>query len=301
MAAREEAEQRRLLYVGMTRARDLLVLSGGLVRKPGRDAVLSLLHEAVGGEAFERAGADIEVGTARMTRTIVPAATTGHRRPRKAVASVASPSLPSLIERYVVRQARRTESRSLLRHVTPSRMNEDRPVAQLSGGREQKPEGHARFVGICAHALLERWDFARVTPPSASELESLCRPFIPPDADCLEEVRDDLASIIGSFLSSEFYRRVQGAMILGREVPFVIPWREGQVMEGVIDLMYRDGGKLWIADYKTDRITAGEAPARAARYQEQATAYRAAAAQCLGVESASFEFVFVRPGVCVEL
>ena len=41
MAAREEAEQRRLLYVGMTRARDLLVLSGGQTTKPGHDTVLS--------------------------------------------------------------------------------------------------------------------------------------------------------------------------------------------------------------------------------------------------------------------
>ena len=50
MAAREEAEQRRLLYVGMTRARDLLVLSGGQTTKPGHDTVLSLLGEAIADE-----------------------------------------------------------------------------------------------------------------------------------------------------------------------------------------------------------------------------------------------------------
>ncbi len=50
MAAREEAEQRRLLYVGMTRARDLLVLSGGQTTKPGHDTVLSLLGEAMSDE-----------------------------------------------------------------------------------------------------------------------------------------------------------------------------------------------------------------------------------------------------------
>ncbi len=55
MAAREEAEQRRLLYVGMTRARDLLVLSGGQTTKPGHDTVLSLL-----GEAISRRGGSID-------------------------------------------------------------------------------------------------------------------------------------------------------------------------------------------------------------------------------------------------
>jgi ATP-dependent helicase/nuclease subunit A len=94
---------------------------------------------------------------------------------------------------------------------------------------------------------------------------------------------------------------MRSASILGREIPFVIPWGDGQVMEGVIDLMYRLDGKLWIADYKTDRIAAEEAPARALRYEPQATAYRTAVARCFGGETASFEFVFLRPGVRVEL
>jgi ATP-dependent helicase/nuclease subunit A len=301
MAAREEAEQRRLLYVGMTRARDLLVLSGGLVRKPGRDAVLGLLQEAVGSEAFEGEGADIEVGTARMTRTLVPTATTSRRRPRKAVASVAAPSLPVLIERYAVRQTRRMESRSLSRKLTPSRMQDSRPADQSIRSREKKTEGYGRFVGICAHALLERWDFSVGTPPTMTEVELLCRQIVPPETDCMEAVRDDLASLMSSFLSSEFYGRLQRAEILGREIPFITSWQEGQVMEGVIDLMYRLDGRLWIADYKTDQIEAGEAQARAQYYAQQAEVYRAAAARCLGGEAASFECVFLRPGVRIEL
>ncbi|MBH0181465.1 MAG: UvrD-helicase domain-containing protein, partial [Nitrospira sp.] len=301
MAAREEAEQRRLLYVGMTRARDLLVLSGGLVRKPGRDAVLGLLQEAVGSEAVEGAGADIEVGAARITRTIVPATTTNRRRPRKSAASSAAPALPALIERYAIREVRRTESRSLARQLTPSRMQDDRLAGQVVRSRERKTEGDGRFVGICAHALLERWDFSVVTPPTVTELEWLCRQIVPPEADCLEAVRDDLASLMSVFLSSECYRRLQGAEILGREIPFIIPWQEGQVMEGVIDLMYRLGGRLWIADYKTDQIAAAEAQARAQQYTQQADVYRAAAAHCLGGEAASFECVFLRPAVRVEL
>jgi ATP-dependent helicase/nuclease subunit A len=301
MAAREEAEQRRLLYVGMTRARDLLVLSGGHIRKPGRDAVLALLQEAVGGEAFEREGAGIAIGNACMTRTIVPAAVTGRRRPRKAVASVAAPLLPPLIERYAVREARQTETRNLPRQLTPSRMNDGRPAVHPVRSRVPQTEGHGRFVGICAHALLERWDFSRATPLSMMELESLCRQVVPQEAGCLEAVRDDLMSLIGSFLSSESYRRMQGAEILGREIPFIIPWREGQVMEGVIDLMYRLDGRLWIADYKTDQVSAGEAPARAQQYAQQAEVYRAAAARCVDGEVASFECVFLRPGVRVEL
>ena len=300
-AAREEAEQRRLLYVGMTRARDLLVLSGGLVQKLGRDSVLGMLQGAVGSEAFEKEGAAIEVGAARMTCTIIPVVTTSRQKPHKAIAAVAALSLPTWIERYVIRQTRRTEIRSLPRQMTPSGMHDDRRASETVRSREYTTEGHGRFVGICTHALLERWDFSRATPPSVMELELLCRSCIPLEEDCLEGVRDDLRSIVSSFLSSEWYRRMRNATILGREIPFVIPWREGQVMEGVIDLMYRLDGRLWIVDYKTDQIAAGEATARAQYYAPQAEAYRAAAGQCLRGETASFEFVFLRPGVRVKL
>jgi ATP-dependent helicase/nuclease subunit A len=180
-------------------------------------------------------------------------------------------------------------------------MHDDRLVGQAVRSREHKTKGYGRFVGICAHALLERWDFSVVTPPTVTELELLCRQIVPPDAGCREAVRDDLASLMSSFLSSECYRRLQGAEILGREIPFIIPWQEGQVMEGVIDLMYRLDGRLWIADYKTDQIAAAEARARAQQYAQQAEVYRAAAARCLGGEAASFECVFLRPGVRVEL
>lgn len=301
MAAREEAEQRRLLYVGMTRARDLLVLSGGLVQKPGRDTVLGLLHEASGNDLLAGEAAEVEVGTSRMTRIVVPAAATGRHPRHKAVSPIATPSLSPLIERYAARQVQHTALRGMPTKVTPSLMQHEQPIVQPVANRVSRTDDSGRLVGVCAHALMERWDFTRIAPPSMSELEILCHAHIPLEAECLDEVRDDLASIMASFVSSEFYRRMQGAVILGREIPFVIPWREGQVMEGVIDLMYRLNGTLWIADYKTDQVTADEAPARAERYQAQVAAYRAAAAHCLGEEDASFEFVFVRPGVRVEM
>ena len=300
MAAREEAEQRRLLYVGMTRARDLLVLSGGLAQKPGRDTVLGLLHEAAGSDIVTGEGDEVAVGVSHMRRVIIPAASSGRHRRRTAAAPSKVPSIPPLIERYTARHAQHTLLRGVPRKVTPSLMQQDKPIVQPVISRVPRADEHGRFVGVCAHALLERWDFSRGAPPSVSELETLCHSLIPIESDCLDDVMDDLALMMRSFVSSDYCRRLQGAVILGREIPFVIPWREGQMMEGVIDLMYRLDGKLWIADYKTDQVTAEEATVRADRYQAQAEAYRTAAMHCLGEEHVSFEFVFVRPGVRVE-
>ena len=70
-------------------------------------------------------------------------------------------------------------------------------------------------------------------------------------------------------------------------------------MEGVIDLLYRLDGELWIADYKTDMIPHDQVRARAETYREQARLYRTAVEQSLGTPIAGFEFIFLRHGMAV--
>ncbi len=302
MAAREEAEQRRLLYVGMTRARDLLVLSGGYGGKPGRDTVLSLLQEAIGEDTL--AGGDcatIEFGSTTLTKTTLPATTTRRHRPEKSASTFVPLSPVSLLKRHASRVAGRSLVGSLPRHLTPSSMQFEkletprRPVERTDGER------HAKQVGICAHAWLEEWDFARTSAPSRAEIETLCRRMYPQEIEGTAEIEDDLRSIIESFLPSESYSRMRAATILGREVPFTLAWGEGQIMEGVIDVIYRVDGAIWIADYKTDRVDAADVRRRAEQYAAQAAIYREAARTCLNVPSVSFEFIFLRPGVSVTV
>jgi ATP-dependent helicase/nuclease subunit A len=71
-------------------------------------------------------------------------------------------------------------------------------------------------------------------------------------------------------------------------------------MEGVMDLLYRVEGELWIADYKTDRVSADQAAARAERYRTQSEIYRAAVKQALGTEP-RFHCLFLRCGVAIEV
>lgn len=72
-------------------------------------------------------------------------------------------------------------------------------------------------------------------------------------------------------------------------------------MDGVIDVIYRLDGKIWIADYKTERTSASEAPAKARLYAHQATIYREAVARCLAVSQTYFQILFLRAGLCVDL
>jgi ATP-dependent helicase/nuclease subunit A len=114
-------------------------------------------------------------------------------------------------------------------------------------------------------------------------------------------VAETLTEILTTFGASEPYGRLKAADILGREVPFMMPWGEGQVMEGIIDVIYRLDGEIRIADYKTDRTTSSEAQARAGLYTQQAAIYREAAIRCLGLSQVPFQFIFLRAGVSVDV
>ena len=72
-------------------------------------------------------------------------------------------------------------------------------------------------------------------------------------------------------------------------------------MEGVIDLLYRLDGSLWIADYKTDAVLAGEAADHAERYRTQSLIYKTAVSQSLGMTHTRFHCLFLRCATSVEL
>jgi len=301
MAAREEAEQRRLLYVGMTRARDLLILSGGRPHTTGRDTVWSMLQQAMGEEVLSNDNETLDVGTGRITRVVKTGSMTMRRHPSKAVSSVPIPALTPLLERQRLRREQWSLLRRTPKRLTPSLLQDAEHSVGSQFVRGERGVSRAQAVGICAHGLLERWDFRRTEPPKVAEIDMLCQCLVPADIHEVAAIRDDLAVLMRSFLSSNLYQTLQRATILGRETPFVMPWKEQQIMEGVIDLIYRLDGKTWIADYKTDQITESEARARARRYSQQATIYREAATRCLGIPEVSFQFLFLRAGVSVEV
>jgi ATP-dependent helicase/nuclease subunit A len=157
-------------------------------------------------------------------------------------------------------------------------------------------------VGVCAHAVLEQWDFTRPRAEICTVIEQACRRYVAQDhPQVMADVTEDLTALFESFLSSEPYKKLQRATVLGREVPFVMPLGEGQMMEGVIDLIYRFDDRIWISDYKTDRVAAADIQARADHYRFQADSYSRAVASSLGLPSLSFQFIFLRPGIAVDV
>ncbi len=302
MAAREEAEQRRLLYVGMTRARDLLVLSGGQTSKPGHDTVLSLLGEAMTDEATPSEDNQICIGTSRLTRVITQATVAVRRRRQPLSMMAKKPALGPILIRRQGRKVEWETRRMTPRRLTPSSLPGRNPEPQASRAGTGREADLSRLIGISAHAVLEQWDFTGPRVEIGAIIEQALRRTVAQDhPELMAAVREDLTQLLDSFLSSEPYRRLQGATMLGREVPFVMPVGEGQTMEGVIDLIYRLDGRIWIADYKTDDIAGEDVPSRVDRYRPQAESYAKAVATALGLPFLSSQLIFLRPGVAIDI
>ena len=298
---REQAERSRLFYVGMTRARECLVLSGAVSRRRARGALLELLEQATGAELGRPEQSDIPIGNVGLRQTILQTEDRPPSRPRaRPVVLQAGVREESLSALWAQRDEQWNARLAIPLLVSPTKFH-------LRPGRVIEPEpdqarrpGLGQAVGTMVHRLLQYWEFGA---DAAAQLALVNRQSLAFDkedeatrAAIVAEVRD----LLRTFVQSPVYERLRRATVVGREVPFLMPWNGGrQVMEGVIDLLYRLDGKLWIADYKTDMIPLDEVAARAETYRQQAQLYQTAVVQSLGAPIAGFEFIFLRHGVAV--
>jgi ATP-dependent helicase/nuclease subunit A len=300
---REEAERRRVLYVGMTRAKELLLLSGGITGRSVGETVFDLLQNIGTGEIGTASTEALTIGASAIPHRVIKAPE--RKRPRRRSDRTASEVLinpEEIAERWEVRTARWTEVCETSHHLTPTTLG--KRLARVVGETTpvQQDAAVGRLVGVVAHRLLERWDFSQDPSRLCAQVVLAVQATLgPDDQPHAETVAESVTDLLATFGRSEAYERLRSSQILGREVPFVMPWGDRQVMEGVIDLLYRLDGELWVVDYKTDAISADQAVARAEQYRTQSEVYKVAVQQSLGVESVRFHCLFLRCAMAVEL
>jgi len=239
-----EAEEVRVLYVGMTRARERLILIAAPSRReaPWVKALGSL------GYSIEEPGDDgstlLDGRVLHLRR--VPGADereSGHEMPSGA---------PDAVESYRKALKRMSDAGPPIR--TPSQEERWKDDGS-SGVREFADRDTAKAVGIATHLLLERWDgrddatlLEMVTGVSkATADEAGVEPGV---------VEREVREIFVGFIASELRGRLREVEVLGREIPIVEHDEEGRVYRGTLDLLYKDvDGEYVVADYKTDRET----------------------------------------------
>ena len=296
---REAYEQRRLLYVAMTRPRQQLVVSFAERGQPDHDSMVSMIGEATGGALAHADPPAVACGMGEMAVEVV------EEDPEAAERCDRPPAPPDAADWswYEDLWGRRRSDYEARRQtpifLTPTRLKAAGEAAEprlRAGGLERDT---ALILGELAHQVLEHWDFQ--TQRVEEDLHEAIARHAPelPAAQHRVVVRE-LKAIWATLTGSPVYRELRGARILGREIPFVLPW-DGQIMEGVIDLVYERQGQLYVADYKTDQVTDGDIAGVMHDYRHQAQVYTEAVRHGLNRDVAAFRLILLRLGRGVDV
>jgi ATP-dependent helicase/nuclease subunit A len=299
-AERDEAEDRRLLYVAATRAREKLLVSahtrimkGGGLQTAGwlerLEQVAGLDEVAMAGTPVEPvhlalpSGAGCRIYPWREDRPApppgAPRAAHGAAQDlrRDLVAPLAlAPSSPDVDARLEAPQAQ-----------PPRRVWSVVP-------RAGRPRAPAWVVGTLTHAALRHWRFAE------DGLEAFLRPLalemgiVDPGAVHASIV--ETARVLRRFRAHPLWAELDAAQ-RWHEVPFSV-MDGGQPESGVIDLLCRAGGRYRIAEFKTDRLDTEDdlrAHIQQEGYDVQMSRYLRAVRQQLDVD-AEATWVFLNVG-----
>ena len=316
---KEEAEQRRLLYVAMTRAKDRLILSSGHPDRLPPGSFLGILGEALQTPIGIREQSEIQIGYRVLSQTVVHQMDPIVGKKPKSLSHKLEnpPDMDEIWKQWDDRERRWALEKKTNKFVTTTSLLESDKTQEVfvTNGLPERP--HGRLIGTLAHGILEEWDFTK----DFGQIHSLMRKLIQstfgqgfsgPEGDLQKE----LLEIFEVFYASSIYQTLKVATIVGREIPFVIPWdcskasnqdiNQNQqtslsVLEGVIDLVYRLNGCWWVADYKTDRVKKGIPSHLESQHTRQAQIYKDAAAQCLGLTHIRSQLIYIRQGISIEI
>jgi ATP-dependent helicase/nuclease subunit A len=290
---REREEAIRLFYVAATRARDHVILVGN--EKAARGSFMEMLKRAarVTADGWELADG------LRLPITMIPRDSgvlplwPGKKAPGK------NRLTATLTRQWKKRMDDGAASSLLPLFRSPSsRVHEpEKPLWQNETAGFSRED--AAIVGRLCHAVLETWRWGESSQVFDAVARAATGLSSEMSAEVGHRVREEAASVLTTFFHSPGGRSLATETILARETPFLFA-EKGTVVRGVIDLLYKRDGKLWVADYKTDRVISGQGRDRAQRYAAQGRDYREAIEKSLG-EPCGFEIIFLRTGERVVL
>jgi ATP-dependent helicase/nuclease subunit A len=295
--AAEDAEDRRLLYVGMTRAMDHLIVSLHHKTKQNGKADNHAMRLWALLDAMTAAGAVHELDVPVMSGAVggspgaaeqVPAFSLEDRRrfleARHAMLAAVRRTLPTTATGLVAERGRAQLDLSQ----EPADPAADIATAEAADAPLPRPVARSgATLGTAVHRALELVDLHASSAPEVHAAAS---------AACAElgvaRLVGEVERRVRSALASDVVREAAGSRHW-KEVPIVAEL-DGRIIEGVIDLLYDSPDGLVVVDYKTDGVRSDrELNEKAAHYTPQLHAYRDAVARAAGRPVASSKLAFV--------
>jgi ATP-dependent helicase/nuclease subunit A len=304
----EAAEQVRLLYVAMTRAKERLVLSGGWSSKDGGggdggpQTLMTLVaarrnQDARRVQAERQGPREGEPGT--PVRWVMPGLAddgVGQAEPR----IIQGPGVVPVdveADRVALVNARALAAARMARPLVSSASTDSHWEEEDSEthGRRGSDSRVAMAVGSAVHRMLELICLDADLEPQINDLaKRMADQLDGLDPQRLAEARRRLGDLVERLRGGACVARLQqvAAQVVARELPLlVVPRAEDRAtafMTGCADLIYRDPttGALVVADYKTDVVaTPDELEARSQTYAPQLAVYCRALREALGLDA----------------
>lgn len=279
-AEQADAEDRRVLYVAATRAREKLLVCGHYSARESRSWMAALA---------EAAGISLRALTEHPgERCVVTLPASGQQV--AALALAATTSLDRADESVSRAGAEPDSNLAPMCGPVAARMATDADIEPVpTVFRIRRVTGHRRhtdgtIVGTLVHEALRRWRFPG--DPALQRLlttTALSSGLV--DGDDIDEHVRRATELLARLRHDARWSELASAQ-RHHEVPFAL-LRNGQPSIGSIDLLYKPAGRQtapWtIVDFKTDHITSeAELEAQRERYRPQMYRYRHAVSRLLG-------------------
>ncbi|HEU5182700.1 MAG TPA: UvrD-helicase domain-containing protein [Candidatus Polarisedimenticolia bacterium] len=325
----QQREENRLLYVGVTRAREHLILSGWSVPdEQGEGSWMKSILEALGGEnalrddprlRFSQGDAATEGGASFVSLA-------GERRSALEEGEALGPGLGDSGEGALSREILRrtglssppadatpfvTTASEIVQHSLCPRRYHLRYRLGAPQGSRRRNAGEASEASeaeelaaladdavlkddeVPAEVLGDRVHRILASEGNGAALEDLLSALGPRD-------REEARRQVETFRRSPLGRRA-AAGEAQKEIPFAMA-RHGSTLRGQIDLVLRaPDGEITLVDYKTSRIRSAEVAEKAADYGLQLRIYALAAAELFGRLPVRACLYFLHPDVVFDV
>ncbi len=287
-AARDEAEDKRLLYVAATRAKEKLLINGHVKRlKAGNLSLggwLGRLGEVIGLNEIKLTGdvagpqvldLDTSADMGEVACSLHPLSSTPDLPPASAPIGKDEPfrsrAFPDLAAPLRVPEERFLDEKILARESDPPQR-----VWRIVP-RAKRPAGPAWVIGTLVHEAIRHWRFPD------DEFDAFITPFaleagLTDRAETRATIRT-VDRLLTHFRMHPLWAEINAAERY-HEVPYAMPGDRG-----IIDLLYRSSDGWVIADFKTDELRSEaevEAAIQRRGYDWQVQRYAEAVAAQLG-------------------
>jgi ATP-dependent exoDNAse (exonuclease V) beta subunit len=296
-AQADAEEERRLFYVAMTRAQELLILSGGtdlekwpaprpggppidwIARAVGKLGGGELDWGAAGGAApatdaaetivtREWDGRPARVACRLNTADTLPKAALSPKPPARSAPSTALPAKPASVPRSPQRPRPAPQRLSYSQVADYAKCGYRfylRRILRLppveAPPYEEQPASagiDARTRGSIVHAVLEKLDLANPQPGDIAGAAAQYGVALTP-----EEI-EDVHNLVHAFIASPLRQRLANATSIRKEAGFAFTLDQdgaGPLVNGFVDVIAKEAdGTTLVVDYKSDRLSDQDTP-----------------------------------------